>query len=161
MHRLAIAAALSLAMFACTAPNASVSAVDAPQGDPDDAPVTPDADDDAAVPPAGGAPSCPAPQGPHVPTGDVRRDDPATCESWGETTEAPDCAGGLREVATDGAVVCTWACLHGQEVVGVAVRTAAGCWAIDDMRCRVCADHIAAGRDAAELPCMDVGRLMW
>ncbi len=154
MHRLAtaIAAALSLAMLACTAPNPHALLVD----DPDDAadsatdavPGADAAEGDAAS--AGGS------------GGDaVVTDDPETCDGVSERHEIPTCHGGTLERSTDGSIVCHWPCVGLAEITAVVVESAPGCFALDDMICHQCTEQLPSSWEPSPMPCPDVVRMLW
>jgi len=151
MHRLTLAAALSLAMFACTAPNPG-AALDL---DPDDY-AEAGAVADAAGDDATRADDADVPEDDAVPI-----DNPAACDGPSERREFPTCHGGTLERTADGEIVCHWPCIGHAEITAVAVEAAPGCYVLDDLICHQCTEQLPSSREPSGMPCPDVVRLLW
>jgi hypothetical protein len=151
MHRLTFAAALSLAMLACTAPNPG-AALDLEPDDYAEAGAVADAAGDDAT---------------RADDGDVPEDDavpidnPAACDGPSERSEFPTCHGGTMERTADGEIVCHWPCIGHAEITAVAVEAAPGCYVLDDMICHQCTDELPSSWEPSGMPCPDVVRLLW
>lgn len=162
MNRLAIviAATLSLITLACTAPNPTArTGRDVESADPDD---------DGAVggdvkdgPVTDGGHSADSAEDDDAEPGETPTDDPSTCDGVSERPEVPACHGGTLEVATDGAIVCHWACVGLVEIEATVVESAPGCFALDDMICHECTERLPRSYEPAPRPCPDVVRLLW
>lgn len=156
MHRLT-PAALSLAMFACTAPNPG-AALDL---EPDDyAEGGTVAEGGTAAGAAGdgatAADDADVPEDDAVPT-----DNPAACDGPSERREFPTCHGGTLERTAAGEIVCHWPCIGHAEITAVAVEAAPGCYVLDDLICHQCTDQLPSSREPSGMPCPDVVRLLW